>query len=168
MTLYHGSNTIVETPDLTHTFKTLDFGKGFYTTSNKRQAVNFTLRVIERHGGKRILNTYNFEKNEAYAKLEICIFEKADKIWLDFVAQNRQGVYKDKKCDIIYGPVADDRVYQTLILYSDGIFTTDDALKRLAAFKLYSQYVFTSEEALKYLHFINSEEITEVSNGENN
>ncbi|GHU40481.1 hypothetical protein FACS1894190_07430 [Spirochaetia bacterium] len=77
MTLYHGSNTIVETPDLTHTFKTVDFGKGFYTTPNKRQAVKFT-------------------------------------------------------------------------------------------FKLYSQYVFTSEKALKYLHFINSEEITEVLNGKNN
>jgi hypothetical protein len=168
MTLYHGSNTIVETPDLTHTFKTLDFGEGFYTTTNKRQAVNFTLRVIERHGGKRILNLYNFDKNEAYAELKIRIFEKADKTWLDFVAQNRQGTYKGKKYDIIYGPVADDRVYQTLVLYSDGIFTTDDALKRLATFKLYNQFVFTSEKSLQYLHFINSEEITGVSNGKNN
>ena len=41
MTLYHGSDVIVEYPRLLERQRTLDFGPGFYTTINKEQAVSF-------------------------------------------------------------------------------------------------------------------------------
>ena len=34
MTLYHGSNTQVQSPHLLKSQRTLDFGRGFYTTSD--------------------------------------------------------------------------------------------------------------------------------------
>lgn len=37
MTLYHGSDIIVEEPKLGFSNRNLDFGKGFYTTSLKEQ-----------------------------------------------------------------------------------------------------------------------------------
>lgn len=41
MILYHGSNMIVEEPKLIEQNRFLDFGFGFYTTTNKAQAENF-------------------------------------------------------------------------------------------------------------------------------
>ena len=38
MTVYHGSTDIVKNPDVHHSYRPLDFGKGFYVTTNKKQA----------------------------------------------------------------------------------------------------------------------------------
>jgi len=48
MTLYHGSDQIIKTPELRASTRTLDFGAGFYTTTNKEQAVNFAVKVYTR------------------------------------------------------------------------------------------------------------------------
>ena len=45
MILYHGSNAIVEKPKLIEQNRFLDFGYGFYTTTNKDQAENFSKKV---------------------------------------------------------------------------------------------------------------------------
>ena len=41
MVIYHGSNVIVEQPQLIQQNRFLDFGYGFYTTTNRSQAENF-------------------------------------------------------------------------------------------------------------------------------
>lgn len=38
MIVYHGSLEIVKNPDIQHSFRPLDFGKGFYVTTVKTQA----------------------------------------------------------------------------------------------------------------------------------
>ena len=38
MILYHGSNVVVSEPKLIQQNRFLDFGFGFYTTTNKKQA----------------------------------------------------------------------------------------------------------------------------------
>jgi hypothetical protein len=43
MTVYHGSTVIIQSPELYRSIRTLDFGPGFYTTTNREQAVSFTL-----------------------------------------------------------------------------------------------------------------------------
>lgn len=48
MILYHGSNVIVESPQLIKQNRHLDFGFGFYTTTNRGQAENFAQKVTER------------------------------------------------------------------------------------------------------------------------
>ena len=48
MILYHGSNVIVDCPKLIRQSRFLDFGFGFYTTTNREQAVNFAAKVTER------------------------------------------------------------------------------------------------------------------------
>lgn len=44
MIVYHGSNCIVDHPDIYHSFHNLDFGKGFYATSNRQQAERWARR----------------------------------------------------------------------------------------------------------------------------
>ena len=37
MIVYHGSNMVVDHPDVTHSYRDLDFGRGFYVTTVKEQ-----------------------------------------------------------------------------------------------------------------------------------
>lgn len=45
MILYHGSNVVVEQPEILKPSHALDFGPGFYTTLNRDQAVDFALNL---------------------------------------------------------------------------------------------------------------------------
>ena len=38
MIVYHGSDIVVEKPDVLHSYRPLDFGKGFYVTSVRDKA----------------------------------------------------------------------------------------------------------------------------------
>lgn len=42
MFVYHGSDTLVQNPVIIKSERALDFGIGFYTTTNKEQAVSFS------------------------------------------------------------------------------------------------------------------------------
>lgn len=44
MIVYHGSTEAVQPPDVYHSFRALDFGKGFYATSVKEQAERWARR----------------------------------------------------------------------------------------------------------------------------
>ena len=48
MILYHGSNVVVSKPKLIQQNRFLDFGFGFYTTTNKKQAIGFADKVYKR------------------------------------------------------------------------------------------------------------------------
>ncbi len=63
MILYHGSNVTVEHPKLIRQNRYLDFGFGFYTTTNRAQAVNFAQRVTRRRKtGAATLNIYSVDE----------------------------------------------------------------------------------------------------------
>ena len=44
MIVYHGSSVVVRQPDILHSYRALDFGKGFYVTSVKEQAERWAKR----------------------------------------------------------------------------------------------------------------------------
>ena len=68
MVLYHGSNMIVKQPRLIPQNRFLDFGKGFYTTENKVQAISFADKVYRRRKeGKPIVSVYEFDDKAAFA-----------------------------------------------------------------------------------------------------
>ena len=154
MILYHGSNVIVEHPKLVKQNRFLDFGFGFYTTTNREQAENFALKVAERRKeGEAILNIYEIDEKEAFQKCSLLKFDSPDENWLDFVAANRKGMYEGKRYDLIYGAVANDDVYRTITLYMTGVLTKEQTLQALKIRKLFNQLVFTTEKSLQYLQF---------------
>ena len=157
MFLYHGSNLEIEVPRLLKNQRNLDFGKGFYTTSDYNQAESWALRTARiRKEGKAIVSYYEVEDN-ALEKLKRLRFKKADKEWLDFVAANRKGISPQNDWDIIIGPVANDQTFPTILLYLDGYLDADSTIKRLLTQKLSDQYTFTTELALSKLKFIRAE-----------
>ena len=155
MILYHGSNVVVSSPKLIQQNRFLDFGFGFYTTTNKAQAIAFADKVYKRRkeGGK-IVNIYEVDKQKAFAECSVLRFDSPDEAWLDFVSDNRSGNYEGKAFDFVYGPVANDDVYTTFTLYSAGILTKEQTLEALKIKKLYNQLVLSSEKALSYLKFV--------------
>lgn len=155
MILYHGSNVMVSSPKLIRQNRFLDFGFGFYTTTNKMQAIAFADKVYKRRkeGGK-IVNIYEIDEQKAFAECSVLRFDSPDEAWLDFVSDNRSGSYAGEAFDFVYGPVADDDVYTTFTLYTARVLTREQALEALKIKKLYNQLVLSSEKALSYLKFI--------------
>ena len=155
MILYHGSNAVVSEPRLIEQNRFLDFGYGFYTTTNKMQAVGFADKVTKRRkAGSKAVSIYELEEEKAFVECSVLQFEYADEAWLDFVSENRSGNYKGKLYDFIFGPAADDDVYTTFTLYTSGLLTKKQALEALKIKTLYNQLVLASERALSYLKFI--------------
>ncbi|MBR4256011.1 MAG: DUF3990 domain-containing protein [Clostridia bacterium] len=155
MILYHGSNMIVDKPVLIPQNRYLDFGFGFYTTTNKIQAISFAEKVYRRRKeGRKTVNIYEIDENKAFAECSLLRFDEPGEPWLDFVSANRSGTYNGKSYDLIYGPVANDDVYTTFNLYAAGVLTKEQTLDALKIKKLYNQLVLTTEKALNYLKFI--------------
>ncbi len=158
MILYHGSNMTVDMPRLIDQNRYLDFGCGFYTTTNKNQADNFAQKVVVRRGGVPTVNVYELDEG-ALADLNVKRFLAPDEQWLDFVSAHRNGTYAGEEYDVIVGAVANDDVYRTLQIYAGGLLTKEQALEALKIKKLFDQYVFASENALSALKFVKAEEI---------
>jgi hypothetical protein len=154
MILYHGSNVVVERPQLVKQTRYLDFGYGFYTTENKTQAISFAEKVYRRRKeGSPIVSVYDIDETAAFAACSLLRFDSPSEEWLDFVYGNRMGTYRGMPYELIYGAVANDDVYETFNLFATGALDKEDTLKRLKVKKLYNQLVFTSQKALSFLKF---------------
>ena len=154
MIVYHGSNLVVPKPRLIYQNRFLDFGFGFYTTTNKTQAISFADKVVKRRKtGEKTVSIYEIDETTAFSECSVLCFDVPGEAWLDFVSDNRSGNYEGELYDIIFGPVANDDVYRTFSLYTAGVLTKEQTLDQLKIKKLYNQLVLTTEKALSYLRF---------------
>lgn len=166
MNLYHGSDIVVEKPEIFQSNRLLDFGIGFYTTSNKNQAVRWAEKVsIRNNTNKKLLSVYSFDIEEAKKELNILIFTSADEKWLDFITANRRGRKISDEYDIVIGPVADDNVYLSVKLFETGVLDKGEALKRLKVEKLFDQILFHTEKGLSRCVYDHYEDLGGESNG---
>jgi hypothetical protein len=156
MKVYHGTNMVIEHPRIINRFKTLDFGEGFYTTENESQAQDFAVKVCARRDTALIPIVNCYELNEDFNRLSVLKFDAPDERWLDFVVDRRRGVELLIKYDLIIGPVANDDVFGTIILYETGQLDRESAIGRFKVKELYNQVVFCSVAALDCLSFIKS------------
>ena len=137
-------------------FKTLDFGEGFYTTENEDQAKDFAIKVCKRREPSLnpVVNCYKFD--EDLNKFSVLKFDAPNENWLDFVVERRKGIDLNEKYDLIVGPVANDDVFGTIILYEAGQLDKESAIKKFKVKNLYNQVVFCNELVLSCLAFIKS------------
>ena len=153
MTLYHGSNTIVESPHLLKIQRALDFGRGFYTTSDFEQAKRWAQRTVRiREGGSSLVSCYELDE-DAISAIKVLRFLKPDSAWLDYVATNRKNIGAKDDWDLVIGPVANDQTFPTILLYLDGYIDAESAVRQLLPQKLKDQYTFKTEKALQFLRF---------------
>ena len=91
--------------------------------------------------------------------MKCLIFDSPTEKWVDFVMSNRTQKGFEHEYDIVYGPVANDRVYASFALYEGGLIDKKTLISELKTYKLVDQYLFHTEEALKYIKFISAEEV---------
>ena len=168
MLLYHGSNLIVEEPRLIEQTRGLDFGSGFYLTTNETQALRFSEIVVNRRkSGIATVSVYEFDMETADKTLAIQRFLSADAQWLRFVTDNRLKTYQGDAFDIVIGAVANDTVMPTIQALLGGFLTEEAALITLKTSKLVDQVCLKSEKALALLRFIRSFETKEKEGSAN-
>ncbi len=159
MILYHGSNVEVRRPRLLGSQRPLDFGPGFYLTSDLEQASKWAERTARiRKSGEAIVTSYEVNE-DLLAKLKVLSFDSANKEWLRLVAANRRCLADDNALDIISGPVANDQTMPTLMLFLDGFLTEDEAIARLLPQKLKDQFAFKTNAALAALRYMETRKL---------
>jgi len=151
MILYHGSNIEVREPRLLKIQRELDFGKGFYTTSDPGQASNWAQRTAKRRGaGHPVVSVYEMD-DSSLDGLRVLRFDCANVEWLRYVAANRKGTAPADDWDLIIGPVANDQTMPTITLFLDGFYDEQETIKRLLPQHLKDQYTFKTAKALALL-----------------
>lgn len=159
MLVYHGSNVEVRKPSLLKSRKNTDFGRGFYTTTQKEQAEHWTSIKIDRaKKGRRIVSVFEIQYDLlTNSELKIREFHGPDEAWLNFVVDSRKGVEHDY--DLVFGPVANDKVFTVVNLYESGVLDAPAAIAELKAYKTYNQLSFHTPRVIQALRLVECYEV---------
>jgi len=156
MILYHGSYLAIEKPDISFPRNNVDFGRGFYTTPIKEQAVSWSNR-FKRKYGQSVVSAYEFQDGALRDNALILEFDTYSVKWLDFIVSCRRGENTDGY-DVVIGGVANDKVFDTIQLFLDGLIDKTESIKRLRYEKPNIQYCFRNQKVIdRYLKFVGSE-----------
>lgn len=158
--IFHGSLEKVVTPEIRESNRTLDYGSGFYTTTSYEQAEAWVKRKMDE---KKVLRGYVCEyelAEDALQNLNALVFDAPTEEWVDFVMKNRTQKDSHHEYDIVYGPVANDRVYAAFALYEGGLIDKQTLIAELKAYRLVDQYLFHTDRSLLYVRFKGAYEVT--------
>ena len=114
MKVFHGSTVIVNSPLVGVGRRNLDFGKGFYVTDLKEQAISWASRPSNADK-PQVLNIYEFDKDGVLKdNYQYKQFMAYDVEWLEFVVASRKGQPVWQVFDVIEGGIANDRIFNTI------------------------------------------------------
>lgn len=153
MKLYHGSTIDIQKIDLTKSKPNKDFGRAFYLSVDEQQAVEMAQFRAEFEETSPVVNVYEF--NEALFQQFRCKrFEEYCEEWAHFVYDHRtdpQGRTLHDY-DIVYGPIANDRIGAQITRFKQGYITFDEFLRRIQYIKgITFQYAFCTQRAVNKL-----------------
>lgn len=130
-TLYHGTISDINQIDVSLGRGRKDFGKGFYMSTSKQQAIGMMHKkfreAVRRSRNKQSAafseNLYQITLNEQMLQqIKIKIFEHANSEWLDFILLCREDGNTPHDYDLVVGPTADDDTAFCLKAYWDGLY----------------------------------------------
>lgn len=158
--VYHGSTDIIISPRSDVGRDNLDFGKGFYITDIRFQAVEWAVKMAARRNLVPLLNVYDLDRDSILANYRCKVFNAYDEEWLDFIVASRLGERPWLEYDYIEGGVADDRVVDTINLYMADLMTKDKALERLSEHRPNNQMCLLLQDIIdKYLIYHGTEQL---------
>lgn len=157
MIVYHGSTMAVPKPDIVHSRKRVDFGKGFYVTPIYSQARSWSEKNI-RLNQPGVISKYTFLES-ALKEMKTLYFDSYSEEWLDFIMNCRQE--RDKTdYDIVIGGVANDRVFNTVELYFNKLIDKKETINRLKYNKPNLQICFRTQATIdRYLQYEGCEQL---------
>lgn len=166
MRLYHGGLAAVPVPVIMNhaSYRPLDFGTGFYTTSNEEQAVQWVRNrldhMVNEPSGQ--VSVYEFDEsgftNADLRRLDFPTSSVGED-WFRFVMRNRRERNPEHGYDLVTGPVANDRVYTVLSAFEAGFMDEASAIARMKPYRLANQYLFHTTASLRHLRFLYSKEV---------
>lgn len=145
--LFHGSDQIVRIPELRSGKYSKDFGRGFYCTEIREQAIRWAKRKKT-----PIVNSYILLATDELRRLD---FKGMTSEWLNFIAmcRNADPSVTIHDYDLVVGPMADDQVYDFVQMF----LNKEISEKQFAALSDFHypthQICFSSQKALDYLEF---------------
>ena len=153
---YHGSGVVVESPNLLKSREDIDFGVGFYLTTDKMMAKKWASSRAN-----AIVNEYSVN----IMNLNSYIFS-LDKEWLEFVRANRgygpnqkEIIKQYKSYDVLIGPTADDKLFDTIQQYLDGYLSPFRTLKYLNIAGYSNQIVLKTAKSIENCTFLRAKEL---------
>ena len=161
MKLYHGSNMSIDEIDLKRGRRGKDFGLGFYLSADRSQAQMMAERTVDREeSGEATVTTYLFDDSILFkpSELKVKVFEGYSKDWAEFIMMNRRNkTYEPAHdYDIVYGPIADDKVGLQISRYQLQYIPMDELIRQLSFIRPTFQYFFGTERAIRLLHKIDT------------
>lgn len=159
MKLYHGSNMSIEEIDLKRGRRGKDFGQGFYLSPDRQQAQQMAERTVDREeAGEPTLTIYQFDDSilSNPSDLKVKVFEGYTREWAEFIMMNRRNKTHEQAhdYDIVYGPIADDKVGLQLSRYQLQYIPMEELIRQLSFIRPTFQYFFGTERAIRLLRKI--------------
>lgn len=154
MILYHGSNVLIDKVDLMRSKPYKDFGRGFYLSAEKEQAQQLAEFRALTVGGSALVSAFEFDETHLWdGSLSYLSFDFYTEEWADFIFRNRNEAEGfQHEYDVVYGPIANDKVGFQIQKLEDGSIDKKEFLNRIKYFKGATfQYFFGTERAISYL-----------------
>ncbi|MDR1089124.1 MAG: DUF3990 domain-containing protein [Coriobacteriales bacterium] len=175
-TLYHGSTSLVESPNTSQSNPSNDFGSGFYTTPNRDEAREWARRKAAYQGRPGYLNAYELAFDSGLTFYKFDREALSDLLWLNFILKNRG--YDDfiplgydfsmLSKDILIGPIANNKLAVQMNMLTSGLIegdTLDEVKLRfiglLSPSRLDNQFCFKNNFATAHLKFRGAERVDE-------
>lgn len=155
MKLYHGSNMRIEQVDLSFSKPNKDFGRAFYLSDDYSQAEELANLKATFLGGKPIISTFEFDENLiSEGEIKFKSFEGYTEEWAHFIYDHRNDEQGRTlhDFDVVYGPIADDKVGAQINNFRNGYITFDTFVERIKYMKgVTFQYAFCTQLAISKL-----------------
>ena len=153
MKLYHGSTINIQQIELAKSKPNKDFGRAFYLSDEKQQALEMAQFRAEFEETVPIVNVYEFDET-LFQQFRYKRFGEYTEEWAHFVYDHRTEPNGKTlhDYDIVYGPIANDRVGAQIARFKQGYITFDEFLRRIQYIKgITFQYAFCTQRAVDKL-----------------
>lgn len=158
MKLYHGSNVEVCQIDLSKSRIGKDFGLAFYLSDDFLQAQEMAQFKVSTFGGE--VHVSEFELEEDFlktSKVKFKSFDTYDLEWAEFILSNRRNACHTNihDFDIVYGPIANDKVGRQIFNLEAGYIDMDTFLQKIKyPVGITFQWAFCTQSAIQQLKYI--------------
>ena len=158
MILYHGSNIEIQKIDLSKSRPNKDFGKAFYLSKEMQQAEEMAAFTVDRFGGKTFITSFEFDETLLNdSQLQVKTFDDYSREWAEFIFSNKDtdSEVNIHNYDIVYGPIANDKVGRQMFNLREGYIDIEEFMRRLHYMKgitfQFAFFFFLSISKLKKL-----------------
>ena len=151
---------VINSIDLGKSRSRTDFGKGFYIGNNLGEARKWAISQSMAAETPTIMRyvlsdaIFNFDDSS----LNRLWFSSPTVEWLNFVRDNRRMIASNAHkieprhgYDVVYGPIANDKVVDVVDEYIDGLLTAEEAIRRVKVIPSVFQMSFHTPLALSYI-----------------